>query len=67
MTVGGARRGFKPRVSGERRIQGNIACGEDTRIRLRYYADVQNVSMWQLKSETTDASGRGAGRQAEAL
>ena len=56
-TQAGRAEDFKTRFPGRRRIQGNIRCGGDTRIALRRYGDVQNESIWQLKSETAGAMG----------
>ena len=67
MAAGRVRGGFKTGFSGERRIQGNILCGGDTRMGLRLLR--QCLERVHLAVEVGDRKRqrRGAGRQAETL
>ena len=67
VAVGRARGGFKTRISGGRRIQGNVAFGANTRIPTVLLR--RRSERVHLACEVRDGGGyrRGAGRQAEAV
>ena len=57
VAVGRARGGFETRISGGRRIQGTSRLAQTHGSHLCCYGDVQNESIWRVKSETAGATG----------